>query len=359
LAVPFDRRQLKVVGGPVAIEDGLRTGTVWGGAGFDVSDTGTLVHLSGGVLGANRRLQLISPDGTIEPWNDEPRAYVSDLQVSPDGRRFAVTIVNPRALYEIWGSEIDRPILRKLVAEPGADCNRAVWNHDGSLLAYTMSGESAQEGLFVLEVDGAAEPRLLAKRESRTVSGFPLSFSPDGTWLLGQVSSAGKDDLVLVRVDDGHGDGPAEPLLLIENARGGSISPDGRWIVYSSSLSGRPELYLREFRADGSVGREIPVTTTGAGGGGWFKQEQPLKLGYIADDGAYAVELRTEPAVDFSTPERFGWVTEFLPKVVGFDVLPDGRFLAILKGEEEEDPEEIRVVLNWFEELERKLAAGR
>ena len=358
VAVPFDPERLEIVGGPVALGDGLRTGNVWRGADFDISNTGTLVHLTGGVLGANRQLQLVSPDGSIEPWSDEARAYVPNLRVSPDGRRFAVTIANPRALYEIWGSEVDRPILRKLVAEPGMDCDNAVWNQDGSLLAYTLVGESANEGLFVLEVDGEDEPRFLAKRESRAVNGFPLSFSPDGAWLLGQLSVAGKHDLMLVRVDDAE-ESPAESRLLIENASSGSISPDGRWISYISDVSGRMELYIRAFRDDGSVGREIPVTTSGAVGGGWLKNAQPLTLLYFQDGRAYTVDLRTEPTVSFSEPEYHSWVTELFPKTLGGDVLPDGRVLAIFKGEEEEDPHEIRVVLNWFEELEQKLAASR
>jgi len=84
-----------------------------------------------------------------------------------------------------------------------------------------------------------------------------------------------------------------------------------------------------------------------------------LTLLYFQDGRAYTVDLRTEPTVSFSEPEYHSWVTELFPKTLGGDVLPDGRVLAIFKGEEEEDPHEIRVVLNWFEELEQKLAASR
>jgi len=358
LAVPFDRDRLEVVGGPVAVTDGLRTVNVWAGAEFDVSETGTLVHVAGGILGANRRLKLASPDGSVEPWSDETRAYQGNIKVSPDGRRFAVTIVNPRALYEVWGSEIDQPLLRKLAAEPGMDCSNAVWSHDGSLLAYTVFGKSGHGGIYLHDVEGAGEPRVLIARESPSEYGLPLSFSPDGSWLLGRRFSTERDELMLCRIGDDD-DGPQEPRVLIEDAIGGAISPDGRWISYTSGSSGRLELYVREFRADGSVGREIPVTITGADGGGWYKQERPLKLYYSKDRRVYAVELRTEPTVAFSKPEHLAWVTELLPAVVEVDTLSDGRMLAIFKGEEEEDPHEIRVVLNWFEELEQKLATGR
>jgi len=358
LAVPFDRERLEVTGGAVAVSGGLRTTNVWIGAEFDVSESGTLVHLVGGVLGANRRLKLIDPDGSVEPWLDEPRAYQSGVKVSPDGRRVAVTVVNPRALYEVWGSEIDRPLLRKLVAEPGMDCGNAVWSHDGNLLAYTAFGKSGRAGVYVREIDGTGEPRVVIERESRDVYGWPLSFSPDGSWLLGQRISTESRDLVLSRVDDSAGD-RQEPRLLIEEAVNGAISPDGRWISYRSGSSGRMELFVRPFGADGSVGREIPVTTTGADGSLWYKQVRPVKLSYSADGRVYTVELRTEPTVVFSKPEYLAGSAEVSPKVVSVDTLPDGRVMGIFQGEDEADPHEIRVVLNWFEELEQKLAAGR
>ena len=358
LAVPFDAERLEITGGAVAITDGLRTANVWLGGYFDVSESGTLVHLTGGILGANRRLRIVSPDGSIEPWSDEPRAYVdAGLRVSADGRRLAVTIANSRALFEIWSSEIDRPILRKLAAEPGMDCFRPVLSHDGSLLAYVVGGESGDEGFYLREVDGPGEPRMLLARESSAVTGFPLSFSRDGSWLLGERVVGGKSDLFLLGIE---GEGLAEPRVLIEDAADGGISPDGRWVAYTSSSSGRSELYLREFRVNGTVGRENPVTTIGTGGmWGWFKQERPPKLFYIKDGGIYAVELRAEPTVAFSEPEYLAWATEIAPKTMGGATLPDGRVMVIFKGEEEEDPHEIRVVLNWFEELEQKLVAGR
>jgi Tol biopolymer transport system component len=358
LAVPFDRNRLEVAGGPVAVRGGLRTANTWAGADFDVSENGTLVHLTGGVVGANRRLKLSAPDGSVVPWSDEPRAYQGEISVSPDGRWMAATIVNPRALYEIWGSEIDRPLFKRLAAEPGMDCSKPVWSYDGSLLAYTVFGESGQAGIYVREVDGEGEPRVLVERDRRDEVGWPSSFSPDGSWLLGQRISTDRADLMLSRIDDDDRE-EQEPRLLIENARDGSISPDGRWVCYVSDSSGRSELYIRSFRADGSVGREIPVTTTGAVGVGWFKQERPLKLYYGKDRMIYAVELRTRPTVSFSEPEHLAWATALFPKVTDVDTLPDGRVLGIFKGEDEESPHEIRVVLNWFEELEDKLAARR
>jgi hypothetical protein len=92
---------------------------------------------------------------------------------------------------------------------------------------------------------------------------------------------------------------------------------------------------------------------------GWTPQERPSQLWYIAGQKLYRVEMRTEPTPHLSEPELDPVLSELLPKSVGGQLLPDGRAFGILKGAEETDPEEIRVVLNWFDELRQKLATGQ
>ena len=42
-----------------------------------------------------------------------------------------------------------------------------------------------------------------------------------------------------------------------------------------------------------------------------------------------------------------------------YDVSPDGKRLVMIRMEGNESPEEIRVVLDWFEELRRLVPGGR
>jgi hypothetical protein len=45
---------------------------------------------------------------------------------------------------------------------------------------------------------------------------------------------------------------------------------------------------------------------------------------------------------------------------VEYDVMPDGRHFLLLKPPIEETPRQIQVVVNWFEELKRRVpAAGK
>ena len=57
-----------------------------------------------------------------------------------------------------------------------------------------------------------------------------------------------------------------------------------------------------------------------------------------------AVGIRQSDAEDFGHP--------------GYDVSPEGRLLIVEQAPEESAPGEIQVVLNWFEELKRRVPTG-
>jgi len=41
------------------------------------------------------------------------------------------------------------------------------------------------------------------------------------------------------------------------------------------------------------------------------------------------------------------------------DMLPDGRFIAVMQGDDEDPSNEVSIVLNWFDALEARLQAAR
>jgi Tol biopolymer transport system component len=333
LAAPFDMGRLEVAGGPVAITGGLWTKSVWESANFNVSRTGTLVHFAGGIVGANRQFFWLLPDGSIEPWSDERRAIHGDLAVSPDGHRFSVSIVQPSGFVEIWGSEFDRPNLKRLVSLPAKDCSHGVWNHDGSRLAFTVRGNRGVDGIYIQEANDAGRPRQVVENESPNDELYPRSFSPDGSWLLAQRNSDAKSDLVLIEADWA-GEGPWKYRTLLQNSFGGTFSRDGRWIEYGTRSSGPVEFFIRQFEENGKLGSAIPVPFADITSSGWTPQERPLQLWYAADEKYYTVEVRTEPTVTFSKPELNPGITELGPRSAAGKLLPDGRGFGILKGDD-------------------------
>ena len=82
-----------------------------------------------------------------------------------------------------------------------------------------------------------------------------------------------------------------------------------------------------------------------------FKNIQPLKALNEAEQAFYfhARERRRSLA---GIPELFQ--THFVDTFgVSWDLAPDGRFLVIKPSADDSDPSELRIVLNWFEELKR------
>jgi Tol biopolymer transport system component len=147
------------------------------------------------------------------------------------------------------------------------------------------------------------------------------------------------------------------------------LSPDGRWIVYHSlprgvePLSQSAGVFARAFpsgpvRQAPRVGRDSQPVWSPKGN----------ELFYVQGAGAPLVAVR----VDWTSALQFRTVQSLPGAIVGrrlssstraFDVMPDGRFVGLL-GESaaelearESVPREVRIVLNWFEDLKRLVPA--
>ena len=74
------------------------------------------------------------------------------------------------------------------------------------------------------------------------------------------------------------------------------------------------------------------------------------------------VGIKTEPPPMQGSPVvlfRGRYTNTTSGAVVNYDISPDGqRFLMIKAADEEEEPGQIHVVLNWFEELKRLVPTG-
>jgi hypothetical protein len=358
LAAPFDLDTRTISGGAATVLGGMRTATVWYGAGFDVSTGGTLVYRPGGLQGGKRRIAIGDRDGNVETWPGEPRPYEEQVGVSPDGTWLAVVQVGDAGLYEIWVSELSRPRLRRLAIEPEKDCTGIVWHPDSERIAYNVHGSPGTAEIHMRRVHGDDEPVLLMRNDGTAVNIEPLSISPDGTLLLVGRLGIDRDDIVRLPLEPE----PGDPVLLIADALDASFSPDGRWIAYSSRASGRSEVYMRSFRPPDRVGPETPVSTTGGARPEWLRDrgDSGLELVYFdtAESVPATVTIEVEPTPRISPPGHLRALKEMGESVVGrWQFMPDGRWIAIFRGEEEVETGEIRVVLNWFEELKRSVSA--
>lgn len=140
-----------------------------------------------------------------------------------------------------------------------------------------------------------------------------------------------------------------------------SFSPDGRWLAYPSSESGRYEVYVQPFPATGA---KYQITK-----GGSIPNHHPIwspdgkELFYVSAGRLFSVAIQTQPSFRFANPVPLP-ITGFqraMADIRNYDITPDGkRFIVVFPpGENPAEPNrpvQIQVVLNWFEELKRRMS---
>ena len=266
------------------------------------------------------------------------------LQISPRGDRVALEVREASA--DVWVWDFERETLIRVTFDAAIE-GFPVWSSDETLVF--ESHRVAQGNIYQKAADGTGTAERLVESPDHQV---PLSVSPDGKCLVVEerIGGAGQRDLAILSRETG----TAEARLATSfEETGAAISPDGRWMAYQSDESGQPEVYVRPF-PNIDEGK-WPVSSTGGSLPVWSKDGR--ELFFLDAEGLLSVvDVGAGDGFTASRPKR---ILERSFYVSGqglvYDVSNDGkRFLMI-----EEDPAdpiaptEIRLILNWFEELER------
>jgi Tol biopolymer transport system component len=182
----------------------------------------------------------------------------------------------------------------------------------------------------------------------------PESWSPDGEHLLFSAAGGGKTTLWLLRLRDGH----TEPFAGVAsvNPTTAAFSPDGKWVAYASNAGREHFVYVQPFPATGEVHQ---ISKEGENGHHpmWLWTPRRKELLYIPQVGRLvAVGISTAAGLTFTdpspVPRRFPISNPATQRP--WDIAPDGRILSVSDGGQALTPE-IRVVLNWFDELRARV----
>lgn len=365
---PFDLNRLEVTG-PSAQIQAVRPHTHW----FDVSASGSMAFSVPDDIPAESAPRLVWVDrvtGKEQPVNlpiGPGQYHAYSLRVSPDGRRVALT-TPPSVLLEtvdlaepgvLTIGDLERGVLGgSLVSQPA---HPLAWSRDSTRITYqTQAGAIAWR-----RADGSGGEEILAEPRE----GFRCNtgeWSPDGrVLLLGCGARTGaeahRDVMKLVfpsAAEVGKKPVILEPYFLATPGQGAPrFSRDGRWVAYSSNVPGdtRARVFVRAFPGPGPV---IPVS----GAPGRFPIWRGNELFYLSTM-PMVVATRTQPAFvpnpPSSVPPRFEGYDILNDGRLVFDVSADGRRLLLLNRGEERGGDylsTLTVVLNWVEEVKRKLA---
>jgi hypothetical protein len=342
-AIRFDPATLTVSGSAIPVLEHVATKSA-GSFDIGVSSRGVAAYITGD----QSVLDVVSFDrhGNQERLNLPPRAYVS-LRVSPDGQRIAADIRDQEN--DIWVWDISRRTLNRVTA--GAFVEQTpVWTPDGRRIAFSSSRQGLTS-IFWQAADGTGEAERLTA-SSRTQ--MPLCFTPDGQSLIFREIDPDSTFGVLF-VLPLQGDRTPRPLMRTPaNVSQAALSPDGHWLAYQSTESGQDEIYVRPFPQVESG--HTQVSTDGGSRPVWAPTGH--ELFYLGSRfRLLSVALQPSPFVMGNPTPVFSFG---LASVVGlsrfFDVTPDGHVLAVRSlapKDAPEQPNQLRVILNWDEELKR------
>jgi Tol biopolymer transport system component len=356
--VPFKLKTLTVRGAAVPAVAGVRraaSGTN-GAAQLAVSATGTMAYIPGPAALATAR-GLVIGDGRSDPVPlNLPSGFYAHPRVSPDGRLLAVSR-SEGSTSDVWTYELSgKTVIQRLTF--GGQSRLPVWSADSRRVTFQSTRDHA---IWWQGIEGGGAERLTSPLEGEEHS--PESWSPDGTRLLFSIRKASRYTLSVLTLKGLK----AEPFgdVFSMDPLGAGFSPDGKWVVYGSSptaaggaLSPNRGVFVAAFPFSG-VKRQAPKKLLD-----FHPRWSPdgKSIIYVPGTGRVLVSVPVSPGPPFV----FGTTTELtrapVPGILsvefrGYDVLPDGRIVSVAsnlgQGLAGVSPSEIRVVLNWFEELKR------
>ena len=346
MAVSFDLETLQVTGTPTTLLPNL---TVFSGGAsqFAVSETGTLIYdagIGGGTETGGRTLVEVSLEGVESPIPLSPTA-LDVPRYSPDGNKIAYEDGTEIRIYDVVSG-----------ASPQFTAGGGmfpVWSRSGEHLYFSVSGGGGVAG-FSRPSDGRESATQLYERPGQN----PVrAVSPGDSIVMVRENTTDRGrDLLLMR--RGTDSAEFENYLTAEWSEGNAeISPDGRWVAYQSDESGEERIYAHSFPVITGQRSVSPGLGTDPI---WSADGQ--KIYYRSGSQFLMVDVTTEPGFTVSAPtllfdevqysriQSQGWVRNW-------DLHPDGSHFIMVRAEGGGGAmlESVYLVVNWFEELKRRM----
>jgi serine/threonine-protein kinase len=360
-AVPFDDLTLAVTGSAVPVQQDIELAAAGfsGAAQISWSATGSMVFLPSGLYG-DRALTWIDRQGQIGPAGAPHREYAvtgaGQLDLSPDGSRAAVTVINNsdsagRSGTDIWLWDVARSRLTALTSSRNA--SQPVWSNDGKRICY----QSAPQ-VFCQSADGTGQPESVLTIPDLVGIG---SLTPDRQHML--IAVKGAVDIALATLGSSGGSQPLTDSRGLGVPTNLILSPDGRWLAYTSNEGGLVEVVVRPF-PNVNAGK-WQVSSGGGTDPRWAHDGRTLyyldvtgSQGSSAARTIMAAAIQPGPSFQFSQPVQ---IVKYPPTAGrSYDVAPDGRFLIALpvgNGDGRPQPVQLVLVQHWFDELKFRMTS--
>jgi serine/threonine-protein kinase len=349
-------------GGPVLILDDVASSSTSAAGQFDVSRTGIFLYHSGKSEPETWSLMGLDASGSrkIHPRLAKSGAYIAP-RLSPDGRRLALAIEETKGL-DIFVYDLQNDVLSRLTFS-GQQCSDPAWAPDGKHIVFQCARGDSRVLLW-MRSDGAGEAHQLLEGKASLV---PRSISPDSRRLVYEQSIGTNVDIWTMPLDvtDPDKPKPGTPELFAHTAANHvqpAFSPDGRWMAFASDESGLYEVFVRPF-PEANGGGKWQISSGGGKMPVWSRDGKNL---FFEDlDNRIMVTGYAARGDSFTASKPKPWSGQQLATPIddaNFDVAPDGTTIEALvpppAAEEDKASLHVTFLLNFFDELRRRVPAG-
>ncbi len=251
-----------------------------------------------------RQLTILDRQGKVVKAIGEPGVY-GQPGLSPDGTRIVATRNDPKTgNLDIWTWDIATGKGYAITNSVWPDFS-PIWSPDGKQVAYVSTREQ-YSGIYRKSWDGTGEEELLFRYTPGAGIGFS-DWSPDGKFL---AFSTGVLLMVPLNENEKALDRKAIEWMREEyDVFGARFSPDMHFVAYASdeTNSQSAEVYIRPFDVNKpdhpGEGPVVRVTTNGARGFAWRRQDGRELFFLTRNWELAAVDITTTPTVQVGEPK--------------------------------------------------------
>ncbi|MGE5275506.1 MAG: protein kinase domain-containing protein [Acidobacteriota bacterium] len=271
-----------------------------------------------------------------------------NMRLSPDGKKLAVGIVDPRrSRSEIWLVDFTTGARTKLVSGDAQNSD-PVWSPDGDRIAFDSDRRTkgGNADIWVKSINGGTEELLFESSDSRT----PEDWSRDGRYLsFSAMPAIGKRNVQiwLAELSAARKATPFQTKALYQyDSR---ISPDGRWLAFGSDESGRSEVYVIPFPS--GRGR-WQISAAGGAYPRWRRDGRELFF-LSTDNQIQSVSVTADSVFHAASPVPL-FAVHGNPGTDVFEVSADGQRFLVNSLPEDLGSPPLTLVVNWPATLRKK-----
>ena len=341
LAAPFDLTKFEVTGPTVPVLEGLflDRGYI---PNYMFSDDGSLVFVQGKEATKKRKLLSVNRKGEFQPIVEQLDDFYWP-KFSPDETKLVMSIGQEEHAH-IWINDFDQGNLSQLTFE--GNNNQAIWTPDGKRITFS-SNRNGHWNLYWQAMDSSGYAEQLTTGNNKK---WPTSWSPDGKVLaFCQDQPDSSLDIWILQMDE---EPEPQPFLKTQHREHQAMfSPDGLWIAYTSDQSGRDEIYVQSYPNKGAT---VKISDEGGRWPMWHPNGR--QLFYRHQGKLMAVSIESKPEFKIGTPKE---LFELYSRDGYYDLSSKGDRFLLVAEESQPSITHLKVVLNWFQELNRQVPSGK